>query len=122
MGEIGAHDLWRESPRALSEGKGHVPGTAAKVEHTSVIPLKYVSKAPRCTPPPVAVGVHRQHVIQEVVPVGYGAEHVADSPRGRLTIRCTRWRRSHYYRFCFRADDIPLKRSATDNAVLLRPE
>ncbi len=76
MRKIRANNL-RPSPRRAPQRKRQIPRAAAQIEHARIAPLQNRPHAPRDAPPPQAIQLHRQQMIQQVVPRRDLRKHIA---------------------------------------------
>jgi hypothetical protein len=72
--------------KVLVQSECHIAGSATEIQHSSIFPLQDVPEPPCRPPPPQAVYIHRQHMIQHVVSRCYRREHLAYSIRSSVLI------------------------------------
>ena len=96
MGKVYAQYCWLRIPSLAMKSKCHVAGAAAQIQHTGVRPGENVSEGPGGSPPPQAVDIEREEMIEKIVTRRDGAEHLADSA-GRCISICGAFRRGANY-------------------------
>ena len=97
MGKVDAQYSWLALPGVTMKSKCHVASAAAQIHHTGVRSREDVREGPSCSSPPQTVNIKREEMIEKVVTRRDGAEHLADSASGCISIRGAFRRSANYF-------------------------